>query len=61
MLRMPPSQTFPPETFSLDDLVPKNHLVRKVDAALDFEFIRDLVAPQGKSMSAHFSPKAVKP
>ncbi|CEE92840.1 conserved hypothetical protein [Xenorhabdus nematophila str. Anatoliense] len=45
MLRMPLPQTFPPETLSLDDLVPKNHLVRKVDAALDFEFIRDLVAP----------------
>ncbi|CAM3554106.1 hypothetical protein XNC1_p0076 (plasmid) [Xenorhabdus nematophila ATCC 19061] len=45
MLRMPPPQTFPPETLSLDDLVPQNHLVRKVDAALDFEFIRNLVAP----------------
>ncbi|SFU66878.1 IS1182 family transposase [Xenorhabdus koppenhoeferi] len=45
MLRMPLPPTFPPETLSLDDLVPKNHLVRKVDAALDFEFIRDLVAP----------------
>lgn len=45
MLRIPPPQTFPPETLSLDDLVPQNHLVRKVDAAVDFEFIRDLVAP----------------
>ncbi len=25
--------------------MPQNHLVRQVDAALDFEFIRDLVAP----------------
>ncbi len=45
MLRTPPLQTFPPETLSLDELVPKNHLVRKVDAAIDFEFIRELVAP----------------
>ncbi len=27
MLRMPPPQTFPPETLSLDELVPQNHLV----------------------------------
>ncbi|MCC8422939.1 transposase, partial [Photorhabdus thracensis] len=45
MLRTPPLQTFPPETLSLDELVPKNHLVRQVDAAIDFEFIRELVAP----------------
>ncbi|PHM30421.1 transposase [Xenorhabdus szentirmaii DSM 16338] len=45
MLRVPSPRTFPPETLSLDDLVSQNHLVRKVDAALDFEFIRDLVAP----------------
>ncbi|WP_158019891.1 IS1182 family transposase [Photorhabdus thracensis] len=45
MLRSPPLQTFPPETLSLDELVPKNHLVRQVDAAIDFEFIRELVAP----------------
>ncbi|EQB97920.1 transposase for IS1668, partial [Photorhabdus temperata subsp. temperata M1021] len=25
--------------------MPKNHLVRQVDAAIDFEFIRELVAP----------------
>ncbi|WP_407072892.1 hypothetical protein [Photorhabdus viridis] len=45
MLRAPPPQTFPPETLSFDELVPKNHLVRKIDAAIDFEFIRELVAP----------------
>ncbi len=45
MLRTPPLQTFPPETLSLDELAPKNHLVRQVDAAIDFEFIRELVAP----------------
>ncbi len=45
MLRTPPLQTFPPETLSLDELVLKNHLVRKIDATIDFEFIRELVAP----------------
>ena len=30
-------------TISLDDLVPKNHLVRKLDKALDFSFIYDEV------------------
>ncbi|WP_387493062.1 hypothetical protein, partial [Photorhabdus sp. RM96S] len=39
-VKTPPLQTFPPETLSLDELVPKNHLVRQVDAAIDFEFIR---------------------
>ncbi len=41
MLRTPLPQTFPPETLSLDERVPKNHLVRQVDAAIDFEFIRE--------------------
>lgn len=31
------------ECISLEDLVPKNHLVRKIDAAMDFSFIYDLV------------------
>ncbi len=29
---------------TLEELVPQHHLVRKVDAAIDFEFIRDAVA-----------------
>lgn len=29
--------------FSIDDLVPADHLVRKIDAAIDFSFIYDLV------------------
>jgi len=28
---------------SLDELVPKNHLVRKIENAIDFSFIYDLV------------------
>ena len=40
------------EIISLDDLVPKNHLVRKLDAALDLSFIydevKDLYKPYGR-------------
>lgn len=32
------------EMLSLDQLVPENHLVRKLDAAINFDFICDLVA-----------------
>ncbi len=42
MLRTSLPQTFPPETLSLDELVSKNHLVRKIYAAIDFEFIREI-------------------
>lgn len=31
------------QVVSLEDLVPKNHLVRKLDAAMDFNFIYDIV------------------
>ena len=40
------------EMISLDDLVPKNHLVRKLEAAIDLSFIydevRDLYKPYGR-------------
>ncbi|MDE6921612.1 MAG: transposase [Lachnospiraceae bacterium] len=40
------------EFISLEDLVPENHLVRKIDAAMDFSFIydevRDLYKPYGR-------------
>lgn len=29
--------------FALDELVPEDHLVRKIEAAIDFNFIYDLV------------------
>ncbi|GGK12787.1 hypothetical protein GCM10010965_02210 [Caldalkalibacillus thermarum] len=32
------------EVVSIDDLVPKDHLVRKIDQAINFDFIYDLVA-----------------
>ncbi len=33
------------EMLCLDDLVPKDHLVRKIEAAIDWSFIYDLVEP----------------
>lgn len=40
------------EMISLEELVPKNHLVRKLEAALDFSFIyevvKDLYKPYGR-------------
>jgi len=33
------------EIFCLDDLVPKDHLVRKIEAAIDWNFIYELVEP----------------
>lgn len=44
MLREPSPQHYQFETITLDELVPEDHLVRKIDTAIDFEFIRDAVA-----------------
>lgn len=44
MLKESAPQQYQIEMVTLEELVPKNHLVRKVDAAIDFEFIRDEVA-----------------
>ncbi len=45
MLRRPaPAQTAL-EIVTLDELVPKDHLLRRIDAAVDFSFIHDLTAP----------------
>ncbi|WP_147439807.1 transposase, partial [Gibbsiella quercinecans] len=44
MLKAPSPQQFQFETITLDELVPEDLLVRKIDAAIDFEFIRDTVA-----------------
>ena len=40
MLKTPTPQQYQLEMVTLEELVPKDHLVRKVDAAIDFEFIR---------------------
>ncbi|TNH24893.1 transposase, partial [Testudinibacter sp. TR-2022] len=44
MLKSPPSNQSKLEMVTLEQLVPKDHLVRKIDQAIDFEFIRDEVA-----------------
>lgn len=44
MLRKPTPQQTALEIVSLDGLVPKDHLLRKIDAAIDFSFIHDRVA-----------------
>ncbi|QJY60949.1 IS1182 family transposase [Salmonella enterica] len=44
MLREPSPQQYQFETVTLDELVPEDHLVRKIDATIDFVFIRDAVA-----------------
>ena len=42
--RAEPAQTAI-EMVTLEELVPKDHLLRKIDAAIDFSFIHDLTAP----------------
>jgi transposase len=44
MLRKPTPQQTAFEMVSLDGLVPKDHLLRKIEAAIDFSFIHDRVA-----------------
>ena len=34
-----------PDDLSLEDLVPKDHFYRRLDARLDLSFVRELVAP----------------
>ncbi|EIZ1174006.1 IS5/IS1182 family transposase, partial [Vibrio vulnificus] len=44
MLQEPTPQQYELEMVTMEQLVPKDHLVRKIDNAIDFEFIRDEVA-----------------
>ncbi len=44
MLKSPPPLQHELEMVTLEELVPKDHLLRKIDAAVDFEFIREKVA-----------------
>jgi len=44
MFREPTPQQFQFETITVDELVPEDQLVRKIDAAIDFDFIRDALA-----------------
>ena len=44
MLKTPTPAQHELEMVTLEELVPKDHLLRKIDAAVDFEFIREKVA-----------------
>lgn len=44
MLQEPSPQQYELEMVTMEQLVPKDHLVRKINKAIDFEFIRDAVA-----------------
>ena len=43
MLRTPDNKQISMEFVSIEELVPKDHLLRKIDRVIDFEFIRDKV------------------
>lgn len=43
MLNTTPNKCSQEHILCMDDLVPKNHLLRKIDRALDWSFIYDLV------------------
>ena len=45
MLRRPGPEQTAIEMVTLDELVPPDHLLRKIDAVVDFSFIHDLTAP----------------
>lgn len=44
MLRDPALKQYPFEMETLEERGPEDHLVRHIDAAIDFEFIRDSVS-----------------
>ena len=44
MLKKPGPEQTALEMVTLDGLVPKDHLLRKIDAVIDFSFIHDRVA-----------------
>ena len=44
MLKKPSPQQTALEMLSLEGLIPKDHLLRKIDAVIDFSFIHDRVA-----------------
>jgi transposase len=45
MLKSPSAEQTALEMVTLEGLVPKDHLLRRIDAVVDFSFIHDLVAP----------------
>ena len=50
MLRKPTAAQHELEMVTIEMLVPKGHLLRKIDAAVDFEFIRDNVVQMTTTM-----------
>ncbi|MGG6899027.1 IS5/IS1182 family transposase, partial [Rhizobium sp. BR 315] len=44
MLKKPAAEQTGLEMVTLDSLVPRDHLLRKIDAVIDFTFIDDRVA-----------------
>ncbi|MFC3394049.1 hypothetical protein [Brenneria rubrifaciens] len=54
MLKEPAPQQYQFEMVTLEELVPEDHLVRKIDAAIDVEFIRDTVV--NAKIVGRFSP-----
>jgi hypothetical protein len=44
MLKKPTPMHHELETVTLEELAPEDHLLRKIDAAVDFEFVREKVA-----------------
>ena len=45
MLKRPAPEQTALEMVRLDELVPADHLLRKIDRVIDFSFIHDLTAP----------------
>ena len=43
MLKNPSSKQFALEMVSLETLVPEDHLLRKINSTIEFDFIRDKV------------------
>ncbi|MGB0088881.1 MAG: hypothetical protein WBP80_05240, partial [Planifilum fulgidum] len=41
LFRTNPSREFQPETVNIEDLVPQDHLLRKINETIDFSFIAE--------------------
>ena len=41
-----------PHDLSLEDLIPEDHLYRRLEARLDLSFVRELVEPRSTPMAA---------
>lgn len=41
------------EFVTIENLVPENHLLRKIDKVIDFSFINEICKPYGKIYEIH--------